>query len=483
MPKSPNSASTDQAVHTPSAPFHAVRSASVTESTADILYRIMTAAYWVLLTRILAKPIVGDLAFANAVAMPTSVMLDAGFRQLLIREFRTDLDIGLPRALRHPLRLRYIAFGVGALFVTSIVASFGGTAEAVLIGAFIAAAYACESLGLIWLTRTRAELNLRHYLAFRLSQGVGVLCLTICLWRTALYSGVAIAAANTVAAAASSLLAFRTWRSGPRWSRFSMRGVDARSGQRNFAAFSIVTATYTRLDAIVVQLLFGPAVLATYTVAFKLIEAARVVPGAVARALLAASTRFAHTYNREQSATIIVSSFRVAVVLSILLITVGPAALSVLFGNAYARHAVAIVQLLAVTLPALGITGPMSSIFLAVGRERSAIVIAAWTLCATATAVIALSLVLGPTGVAAGVLAGEMVSVGLYLLHSSGHVTLTRTDGTLAILVAVTLLASFVFRPLSAATLALGLGLAALGALLIAWLTQRPPSFSRAYTD
>lgn len=448
------------------------RRAALTESSADLLYRGFMAAYWVILSRTLRQGVVGTLALANAIAVPISVAIDAGFSQFLIREFRVEGFAGLPSGLKRSITRRYAMIIASVLAATVAVTVIGDTHGRAWIGLFIAVSYGFDAVGQVWLTGARARLQLGPYVLFRLIESAGVVVATALLWIVGPYDGLTVAALSAVVYALAGGIALRQWLSRPRWipGHITVPVLSA-GNRRQFAVFAIATTVYSRLDSIVVQVALGSAALAVYALAFKLVEAARVVPGAVARAVLASASKSGGAARPGDLPRAVGISVRCAVAISAILALGGPLASDVLFGPHYARPAVQLIRTLAITVAILGFTNPMSSLFLAWHHERVAAVNAIWTLILTAAAAVTLVILWGTIGVAIGVVLGEVLSGMMYVLGAHARPCLRNNDVVLGVLVFASVVGCLVLPPFS--LLALGatcvaIALGAVSMLLLA---------------
>jgi O-antigen/teichoic acid export membrane protein len=451
-----------------------VRRVSSVETAGDLLYRVFMAGYWVLLSRTLTRAIVGDIAFANALAVPLSVLVDSGFTQYLLREYRVEGDVGLPRALRSSVTVRYTSIVFTVVAITAGVALLGNTRDRVWIGGLVAMSYGLDAAGLIWLTRARAHLDASSYFWVRVSQSAGVLVLTALLWTTGPYTAVAVCATSAAVYIVAAGFAWSIWRRGPRWRTHDCAHRADVHPRRHFATFAIFTTIYSRLDAIVVQLVLGSIPLATYALAFKLVEASRVLPGAVARAVLASSSKGASSDHPPSLPSAIGVTVRLCVAMAVALAVAGPSLMKLLFGSPYAVHGTAVIRILALTLPALGLTAPVSSLLLAWRKEHIASANSALTLACTAVFALSGAFLYGLPGIAGGVLLGEVVSVAQYF-RTLSQITRPRlewrtSDTCTALLVLGAGLICATLSPFSYGTLAYGL----VGATLCAGLALSP---------
>ncbi|MGO9902906.1 MAG: lipopolysaccharide biosynthesis protein [Solirubrobacteraceae bacterium] len=430
------------------------------------------AAYWVLLARTLRRSLVGDIAFANAVAVPLSVLVDSGFSQYLIREYRVVGSVGLPPPLRRSVILRYLMIAATVVLITAVVFVVEDAQQRLLIGGFVALSYGLDSAGLVWLTRPRAQLDAVPYFWVRTVQGAGVVVFTLVLWDVGPYTAGSICALSAVVYVFGAVIALREWAHGPRWRVTSEEEVRLPvRPRRHFASFAILTTIYSRIDQIIVQVLLGPAALAIYALAFKLIETARIIPGAVARALLASASDGAASHGQRVIPRALFGTVRICTVIALTLAVSGPFMLRFLFGAQYASHGAAVLRLLALTLPGLGLTAPLSSLFLAWRAERTAAKNSLITLVVTAGSAVALAVPFGLSGVACGVVLGEIVSLGQYMheltCFAKFHWSPTWADGAFVLLIAVSAFTCFALPPFAMLTMCIGVAAGGLGAALV----------------
>jgi O-antigen/teichoic acid export membrane protein len=390
----------------------------------DLAYKALMAMYWVAASRTLPKADVGSLALGTAIGVPVFLIIDAGFNQLLVREYRYCPDgHGLPRSLQgaYQGRMRAAVAGMVVVGVASIALADGP--GAILAVGFIAGCYWADLLTQMWLAPARARLDMVPDAAVRAIQGGVPLVALLALHAAGALTPVTAAVTSVAAYLAAGALAYRQWRSGGQFSQPDLEALAPGSGHEFNAAFVVRTA-YTRADAILVQALAGPVALANYTAAAKLVEAARVVPGSIGKAVLAglsASSSDGPASGRlpTQVSTSLVTSALAAGALAV----AGPWAVGVMFGVSYADGADSAIRVLAASLLVTGFTVPTVGVFLA--TKRSAVVVrgAVFALLATIGSGIPLTLTFGITGTAVAVVVGESLGAGVFAwaLRRSGE--------------------------------------------------------------
>ncbi len=420
-----------------------------------------------LLSRTLPRESVGEIAFANAVAVPLAVVLDAGLVQLLIREFRTSSDGvlgGLPPTLRRTLRIRYAAFLGFILVVGGSSWAFGESEQRLLIGLAIGVSYAADATTQVWLTPARAALNMRPDFALRAGQGIGVLAATggafAVFGANAGVAAVAYGGVFVLSAIATAPL----WLRSHRWLTDSEIRLDRHQGQvhdrRQFGVIAVMTTAYSRADAIVIQLVLGSGALAVYTVAFKLVEAARIAPGAISRALMARVTSAGRAEHVSWPAEITVSAL-VGLLSSLALFGIGPGVLAGLFGTDYARAGTDTLRLLGITTLGIGFTAPLTALLLSYGYSTQVRTWTLLTLLVTLASIVPLTRTHGIEGAALAVLLGELTSIFLFSRWAVARYGFSMGPASL-LTVGVALVsgsACLLVDPLSA----LGIAVAALG--------------------
>lgn len=402
-------------------PSGAVGTASAVQTVGDLGYRLLTAAYWVVLSRTLEKSAVGDIAFANAISAPVAVFVDAGFGLYLVREYRIDGSRGLPINLKRALKARYLWIVGAVVSSAGVVVTLGDTPERTWIGPLIALSYGFDSSTQLWLTRARANLNMWPDLLVRMSQGGGVTLLVALFWLIGALDPITVAIASASVYGLVAVLAFARWRTGKVWNT-DPASEQSRHGRRQFGLSAGLITAYSRADAVIIQIVLGSQALANYTLAFKLIEALRVIPGAIARAALAGASRGApsprEAPTRVSMPRLVKVSLGLGLAAGAFIFVAGPYVQASLFGRSYADETVAVVRLLSVTVAITGFTAPMSALLLARGSGNLVVRNAAWTLGVTIGLAIPAAFLADITGVAAAVLVGELVSVALYVRSS-----------------------------------------------------------------
>lgn len=454
---------------------------------ADLAYRVLMAAYWVLLTRLVARSAVGLIALANALAVPVLVVCDAGFSQYLVREYRVGQRGGLPTSLRWPVRRRQLGALIASVLVSLGCRVLGSGESAALVGLLIGASYSFDLLGQISLAGPRANLTMIPDVVVRLVQSGGVLVTLLVLRATVRVTAVEVALVSTLVYAVAYLFTVRAASQVPRWRELdgsvgtASPGVESawslNTGRGAFACAAIAIAIYSGVDAVAVQWYFGPAMLASYAVAFKLIDAARIAPGAIARVVLASASmdddhlddHLVGPRPKEPVNPTVAVQLRSSAILGVgfsaALACAGPEVLNLLFGHNYAVSGAAVVRLLAISVAIVGLTSPLLSLLFTVGAEKFAVRTAFGTLVLTGASISVLAPLFGAPGVAAGVVVGELLSAVLYI-RFVGLSLLLPAPTELIILGAgavLSLLTMAIFPPLSLVPLSIGALIGALG--------------------
>lgn len=337
----------------------------------DLAYKGLMAAYWVFASRTLDKAEVGILALGTALAVPVFLIIDAGFNQLLMREYSPEADpVGIPHDLRRAYlgRLRLGAFGLAAVIAAGALMT-NGVAPAITV-ALLGACYALDYVTQMWLCSARASLNMIPDAIVRVVQGGGPLVALVALHLTSNLTIASAALTSALAYAAAAAVARREWDRRP---RFCSPQPDVphrpRAGQE-FNAVYILRTIYTRADALLIQAFAGPVALANYTAASKLLDAARVVPGSIAKVVLAdASTRRERRATRALPQYVLVS-WVVASAAACFLALAGPSLISFMFGASYATGSADAIRVLALCLLLSGLSLPMIGLLLARARTR-----------------------------------------------------------------------------------------------------------------
>jgi O-antigen/teichoic acid export membrane protein len=442
-------------------------------SSGDITYRGFMALYWIILARFLVPQHLGFIALANSISVPLFVVLDAGFQQYLVREYRVGDIAGLPRPLRSAVVRRYLLGVPAAGAVGLITYSLTGRALAGQVGAAIGLSYAFDWYSQMWLAPARARIRFAPDFTVRVMQSFGVVLgvsIAVFLLRPSVLE---IALISTIIYAVAALPALSQWLAYPRWQSAAPERDKGREDRWTFAAATILIALYTRADALAVQVSLGSSTLAVYAVASRLIEAGRIAPWAIGRVVLASSsqegdsTRLIDQAHLESGA--IVGAAAAGGVFS-----GGPWMVAQLFGQHYGSAGAGVLRTLAPTLLVIGFTSPLTSHFMAIGEGRFVVRTAAVTLSATAVALWLLVPVLGLEGAALSVLSAESISALLIatrakpmwrMLHSRHFVA------TLIVAIGLSSL-SLLFKSVSVPSFVLGAVIAATGAFM-AWTQVR----------
>jgi O-antigen/teichoic acid export membrane protein len=250
-----------------------------------LTYKGIMAIYWVLLARVMSVDGLGVIALANAIAMPAYVIVDAGLTAILVRDYSESNGLLRSHARRVKTRL---AFGLFLVLPLSGAGYLLGDHEAAAGAvAMMSLAYFFDFTGQLMLAPSRSAAVMEPDATVRFIQAFGTVAATLLLIKADLISPGWIAAASTVAYAIAILPAARVWRRSRRWSDHPKPGSEARAETTPVTIGTILMTIFSRADSLIVQGILGPAALASYTVAYKLLEVARLVPGALARIVLA----------------------------------------------------------------------------------------------------------------------------------------------------------------------------------------------------
>jgi O-antigen/teichoic acid export membrane protein len=397
-------------------PASAARTATANLLSGHVVYRALVAAFWVALARFASPGVVGELAIANSLSVPIFVGLDAGINQYLVREF--DTERGFPSYLRHPLQWRSCLVVLGCTGAALGTGALIGTSTAVVTGILVGAGYGVDFMCQAWLAPDRARLNMRPDRMMKLIQGGGSLAALFVIHSAHRVDPPNVAAGVFVAYLAAAVNPWRRWVARRCWhddwveaGRVATRMWKAVGV---FAVSGLLTAIYTRMDDLAVQVAQGTAVVAGYTLAYKFIESARLPSWAVTRVVLAsASSGEESAIGTSSPARAILVSIWLALGAALGCSVLGPGLAGAVLGAEY--HIGGVLQILAVSVLVAGFTAPAQGFLLGVGDERSAAVAAACTFGVMAGGLIILTPTFGSVGAAWCVVGGE--SANALFLH------------------------------------------------------------------
>lgn|GEM_PF-2924297 len=385
----------------------------------DFAYKGIMAVYWVLLARVMSVDGLGTVALANAIAMPAYVIVDAGLTQMLIRDYSESG--GMLRAHMRRVRMRVI---VGILLVLPLAClgyAMGDREAAAAAVALMSLAYFFDFSGQLMLAPARAASRMEPDAVVRFIQALGTVAISLFLIQADLKSAGWIALASAVAYCLALYPAARVWRASERWADHPADGAEETIETTPVAVGTVVMTVSGRVDSLIVQVILGPAALATYTIAYKLIEVARLVPGALARVVLAHSS--AETESPERSVYDPRDHLRISVILSglatLVLVAFGPQLIGLLFGSDYGHDAVGTIRVMALALVPFSILTIGSMYAVGTGRAGLYARIAFENLIAMAILVPVGAAVLDLPGAAAGMLISDLYAAARFwrLMH------------------------------------------------------------------
>lgn len=305
------------------------------------------AVYWVLLARKMSVDNLGILALANAIGMPAFIIIDAGLNAILVRDYSESG--GLPTVHRQRVRRR-LTLSLGLLLpLAGLGFLLGGSGEAALATGLMALAYFCDFGGQLMLAPARAATRMEPDAMVRSIQAFGAVALTVVFIVAGRVSPSWIALASTIAYAAALIPAWWVWRRSAKWSHPEAETLirlpaDAAAVSHG----TMLMSAFGRADSILVQAVLGSAALAVYTVAYKLLEVARLIPGAVSRIVLARSSDIESSgYDLRGHLRI---SIALSVVGSVVIVLAGPLLIGLLFGAEYREPATTPVRILGLSI-------------------------------------------------------------------------------------------------------------------------------------
>jgi O-antigen/teichoic acid export membrane protein len=297
----------------------------------DFAYKGIMAAYWILLARKLSTDQLGVIALANAIGMPAYAILDAGLTTHLIKDY-SDAR-GLVPHHRERVRRRMKIALVLPIPLAGLGWILGGTPVAALATLLISFAYCSDFGGQVMLAPARALTRMEPDAVVRVIQSVGTVVFSVVLIVGGNTNPAWIAAASTLAYLLAMIPAVRIWRGSHGWADFTEDDQPDDPETKSITQGTIAMTAFGRLDSLLVQALLGSAALASYTVAFKLIEVARLLPGALSRIVLA------HSSSQGPEEYSLRSHLRTAIMLgalgTVVLVLAGPLLIGILFGDQY----------------------------------------------------------------------------------------------------------------------------------------------------
>lgn len=333
----------------------------------DFAYKGIMAIYWVLLARQMGTDDLGVLALANAIAMPAYAILDAGLTTHLIKDY-SDTGGLMPRH-RGRVRKRLSLALLLPLPLAGLAWILGGGFTAGLATILMCLAYCSDFSGQIMLAPARSASRMEPDAAVRMIQSVGAVILSVALLANGLNSPVWIALASTVSYGFAIYPPLRIWRRSHGWSSFSEDIQPESREEMAITQGTIALTAFSRLDSLLVQALLGSVALATYTVAFKLVEVARLLPGAVSRIVLSHSSEEGpeqYSLRKHLKTSIILGA-----VGALGLIVAGPFLLGLLFGDKYMDLAGPTIRIIGLSIIPFSVM--ISACMYAVGSGRAGV--------------------------------------------------------------------------------------------------------------
>lgn len=370
----------------------------------DFVYKGIMAVYWVLLARKMSIDGLGIVALANAIAMPAFIIIDAGLNTILVRDYSESG--GLPDAHRRRVTRRVSLSLLLLAPLAGLGFLLGGSAEAALATGFMSIAYFCDFTGQLMLAPTRAVAKMEPDAAVRTIQAVGTVVVTLLFIYLGNVSPSWIAFASTVAYAAAMIPAWNVWRRSHRWATHPATAPAVAGDEAAVSQATVLMSAFGRADSILVQIVLGPAALAAYTVAYKLLEVARLLPAALSRIVLArASDANAASYDPRRHLNL---SLGLSLAGTVLIVALGPLMIGVLFGQEYRSLAAAPSQIMGASIVPYAIVtaGTMYAIGTANGTSYRRIAIE--SLAVLLVTVTALAEAFGLEGAAVGMLLSQV---------------------------------------------------------------------------
>lgn len=390
----------------------------------DFVYKGVMAVYWVLLARVMSVHGLGVVALANAIAMPAYVVVDAGLTQMLVRDYSESG--GLLPVHRQRVRRR-VQLGLAMVLpLAALGFLLGAEASVALAVGLMSLAYFFDFTGQLMLAPSRSAAVMEPDAMVRFIQALGTVAVTVMLIKMDLTSPAWIVLASTLAYGVAMLPAIRVWRRSRRWANHEVDSEPVET--REVTGGTILMTVFGRADSLIVQMVLGSAALAAYTVAYKLIEVARLIPGALARVVLAHSSAQSADLDgdvaelgdelpgelAERRGYDPRDHLRTSVVLSALgtlvLLGVGPWLIGLLFGSEYEHASAEVIRIMALSLVPFAIVTIGSTYTVGSGQAGLYWRIALESLVVMSVVVPTLALLFDLTGAAAGMLISYLYS-------------------------------------------------------------------------
>ncbi len=372
----------------------------------DFVYKGIMAVYWVLLARKMSIDGLGIVALANAIAMPAFIIIDAGLNTILVRDYSESG--GLPKAHRARVTQRVTL----SVLLLAPLAGLGflldGSLEAALATGFMAIAYFCDFTGQLMLAPTRAMSKMEPDAAVRTIQAVGTVFVTLVFIYFSKISPSWIAFASTVAYAVAMYPAWRVWRRSRKWSTHPASAHVESTDEAAVSHGTVLMSAFGRADSILVQIVLGPAALASYTVAYKLLEVARLLPAALSRIVLARSSDSnSASYHPRRHLLV---SLGLALAGTLAIVVLGPSLLGILFGDEYRELAAVPAQIMGLSIVPFAIVTAGTMYAIGTGNGRTYRRIAIESLLILLVTVTVLAEAFGLEGAAVGMLLSQVYS-------------------------------------------------------------------------
>jgi O-antigen/teichoic acid export membrane protein len=186
-----------------------------------------------------------------------------------------------------------------------------------------------------------------------------------------------LAAVNVVVAVCSFLLARRFWRFNLRW-RWNSSGRRLLRSSLAIGMVSMIGLLHYRGDAVLLSLLKPARDVGIYSVAYRFVDQAFVLPGLFMAAIFPTLARYAHESDLDRRDELVNKSFQVlllsAVVVSIAVFTLAPLLVSWIAGDEFLA-AVEPAQILAFSIVFLFVSPVFYNLLIAIDRQRALIVL------------------------------------------------------------------------------------------------------------
>jgi len=317
----------------------------------------------------------GDLAIVMTLGALVVTLADLGVATTLARELARHAE----RSQETAARLLAFRIASSALITLLVLAAipfspYAGVVKQALALSLVGVFF--TSVGTFSKAFFQVNLTLQRQAALDLTQKtLNLAALGVAIWiGVGLLPVVALlAAANVVVAAASFRLVRPYWRPGVRFSASKETRTLVRSAVA-IGLVSMIGLLHYRGDAVLLSLLKPARDVGIYSIAYRFIDQAFVLPGFFMAAVFPTLTRYAHSADRERRDRLVNRAFQVllvgAVLVALAVYTLAPLLVRVVAGPAF-HDAVEPSRILAPALVFLFVSPVFYNLLIAMDRQSS----------------------------------------------------------------------------------------------------------------